>query len=129
MSSAAITTEKMQTAPNNSLSDKSERTFCGREVSRFDCISAKTVYTVSAVIGLALLVIGIVGLIGHCAPTTSAGSGSPIFQKLNAAVIFVSKHMGTDPLILVVFPTAFGIAFSVTGFVGIAQEHHSNIAE
>ena len=109
------------------LLETSESTFCGREVSLFDCISIKTVYTVTTIIGIALLIIGIVGLIGHCAPTTAAGTGSPIFQKLNAAVCFVSTRLGTDPLILVAFPTAFGIALSVTGCVGIIQTHRQQV--
>lgn len=115
-------TELLDTFPGNS-----ESTFCGRQVTLCDCISTKTVYTVAAVMGIALLVMGIVGLIGYCAPTTAAGTGSPIFQKLNAAVTFVSTRLGTDPLILVAFPTAFGIALSITGIVGIVQNDPSTV--
>lgn len=99
----------------------SNSTFCGRKVSLCDCTSIKTVYTTAAVAGLVLLVIGIVALIGHLAPTTAGGTGSPILQKLNAAVTFVSNQLGTDPLILVTFPTAFGFGLGITGIVGIVQ--------
>lgn len=127
--STARTTEDLIAGPTTELLgdffENSETTFCGREVSLCNCISSKTLHTATIVIGIVLLILGIVGLIGHCAPTTSAGIGSPLIQKLNAAVNFVSTRLGTDPLILISFPTAFGIALSVTGIVGIVQNSRS----
>ncbi len=127
MSGTVTPLPEAATTPLGVLLDASEGTFCGRKASLCNCISTETVYTVASVIGLALLIIGIVGLIGHCAPTTAAGTGSPLLQKLNAAVTFVSMQIGTDPLILVSFPTAFGIALSVTGVVSILQNQHTQI--
>lgn len=105
---------------SDSFCGGSQNAFCGRKVSRCDCISIQTVYTVAAVLGVALLLIGLIGLAGHCAPPTSPGLASPLLQKLNAGLTFVATKLGTDPLILVAFPTAFGAALTLTGVVGFA---------
>jgi hypothetical protein len=74
---------------------------------RCDCISVNTVYKMAIVVGTILLVIGILALAGHHAPSPLADA-SPILSHLNKALDFVAKQLGTDPLVLVTFPLAIG---------------------
>lgn len=110
---------------DGSLPQPSERetrhiSYCGRTFCRCDCISPKTLFTISAIVGVVLLLIGALALLGYSAPTVGGGVLSPMLQKLNTALSFLATHLGTDPLILAAFPTAFGVALSFTGCVGLA---------
>jgi len=101
-------------------------TCCGRKVSRCDCLSKKIFFVIATVVGSILLILGLLALIGYCAP---ASGGGIILQKLNAAATFVAAKLGSDLFTLSLFTVAIGFGFTLSGSVGLGLEHCQNRAK
>jgi hypothetical protein len=96
---------------------------CGRKASLCHCISAKTLFTITTIVGAALLVLGVLAIIGYCAP--ASGGGSAVLQKIHFAASLVATKMGSDLFTLAMFATSFGTALTLTGVVGLCIERRS----
>jgi hypothetical protein len=103
-------TTKTDYTLDDDLAVNDEGLLQGRNVCA--CSASKIIFTIAIVAGLILLLLGWLAFVGY-----SAEPSSDILQKLHASLIDVSTYLGTDPLIVCSFPTAFGLAFVVTGSI------------
>jgi len=102
---------------------KKTPTCCGRKVSLCTCMSKNTFFTISIIVGTALLIVGLLALSGYFAP---ASGGSSILQQLSSAANFVATNLGSDLFTLAMFTTSLGLALTLTGIGGLCIEKCGN---
>lgn len=127
-SSSDILDGKLQLQKTSQDSSTTKKPTClGREVSLCNCISKRTLYSITTIFGTLLLIAGVLALAGHFAP--ASGNGLVTFlQQVNSVATIVATKLGSDLFTLSVFTAAFGTAFTLTGGVGLFVEYHQQTA-
>jgi hypothetical protein len=95
----------------SALGEKDE----GAQLSKC-CISQKTFFIITAVVGTILLSIGMLAFTGHLIPM---GDSPVVFQKINSITNIVAHKLSADPFTLTLLTASFGAGLTFVGVGGV----------
>lgn len=98
---------------------KKEGELNGRKASCCRGSSTRALLIIATVVGSVLLVLGLIALAGYFAPQGGAGGFAEFLHKVNTVTTNIATSMGSDPFLLVMFTTAFGVGFTTLGTGGL----------
>jgi hypothetical protein len=101
--------------------DANQAGWLGRNVSCCSCITRKTIFTGSLIVGSICLAGSIIFFTAYFSPA-SGGAGVTFLLKLKS---FVAVQLGSDLLTVSIFSTAFGTAFTACGLIGLCIERRN----
>lgn len=96
---------------------------CGRKVSSYLCLSQKKLFTIVAIVGTLILILGILSLTSYYAPT-QANSGPLFFLKrINEIGNVVASKLNSDLLTVSILTTSIGATLAISGFILCTAAH------